>query len=797
MSPEQVLGRPTDARTDVFAVGAVLYECLTGRRAFTGPTLREVLQVTAHDPVDLEALKGAGSPRVQALIARSLEKDPSARPAEMRAVRLEIEEALGVRRTAALREGARYVTPNNLTAETTSFVGREAVLRECERLLEQSRLLTLAGMGGSGKTRVAQRLAEGALARFTEGVWLVNLAGVAESVHVADVTAAALELEEEPGRSPLEALLQRVRDHRMLFVIDNCEHVLEGVQQLVGALLAACPRVRVLATSREPLALEGETVYSLPTLALPERGATEVSALMSVEAVRLFVERAAAGDPEFSLSAHAGDVVEICRRLDGIPLALELAAARVKVLGVAQIRARIGDRFKLLARAGGAGTSRQQTVHATIQWSWDHLLPPERDLMRRLAVFTGGWTLERATEVVSDTHDEFEVLDLLTRLVERSLVVVERPPSSATRYRFLESVHQFALEQLQSHGEHAALRERHLEAYLALAGTASLAMIGSGAAQQVAELVPEEENFLAALAWCDQAEDGSRRGLLLAEKIYRFWTLRGRFTLAGRMIEEALKRDAGNPPSRERARALVRAAGVALMIGDPETARRHLEESLAFWEPIGEPSGLAQVLSGLGVVAMYQGRYEDAHRLAEQGLELYQRLGQTRGVAMAIHNLATIEFALGVAHHGRPRFEEALAMFREVGDTNTETLCLGALATARLRCGDAPGARQALRECLDRLEQFEQPRESVYALEALAELLAAEGRPLDAARLLGWAEGARAALKVATPPMEEVELDRLMARLRQAADASQLEAAVVLGRGLTLSAALAEARKLL
>ena len=387
-------------------------------------------------------MKGAGPARIQELVARSLEKDPSARPTDMRVVRLEIEEALGVRRAAAFRESARYVTPNNLTAETTSFVGRESVLRECQRLLKQTRLLTLAGMGGSGKTRVAQRLAEAELGHFTDGVWLVNLVGVVDPAHVADVTVAALEIEEEPGRSPVESLIQRVRDQHMLFVIDNCEHVLEGIQRLVRALLAACPRVR----------LAGDQ----PRAAGPSRARRSTRFRRSPPEVarptpspeRRFgapVRRARNGErPEFTWSAHAGDVIEICRRLDGIPLALELAAARVRVLGVAQIRARLGDRFKLLARAGGAGPSRQQTVHATIQWSWDHLLPPERDLMRRLAVFTGGWTLERATAVVSDDHEEFEVLDLLTRLVERSLVVVERTSSGITRYRFLESVHQSA-----------------------------------------------------------------------------------------------------------------------------------------------------------------------------------------------------------------------------------------------------------------------------------------------------------------------------------------------------------------
>jgi tetratricopeptide (TPR) repeat protein len=266
--------------------------------------------------------------------------------------------------------------------------------------------------------------------------------------------------------------------------------------------------------------------------------------------------------------------------------------------------------------------------------------------------------------------------------------------------------------------------------------------------------------------------------------------------LAARVIDEALRRDAGNPPNPERARVLARAAGVALMAGDVEAARLRLEESLAFWQSSEEPSGLSQVVSGLAVVAIYQSRYEDAYRLAEQGLELYRQAGQRRGMAMAIHNLATIEFALGRAEYGRARFEEALIMFREVGDVSTETLCLSALATARLRSGDHEGAQRALRECLARLERFEQPREGVFLLETLAELLAWEGRVPEAARAIGAAEAARVSLKVSPTPAEKIDMDRLIARLRQAGG-SEIEDAMALGRAMTISAALAEARELL
>jgi non-specific serine/threonine protein kinase len=518
---------------------------------------------------------------------------------------------------------------------------------------------------------------------------------------------------------------------------------------------------------------------------------------MNVESVALFVERARATQPSFSLTpADAADVVEICRRLDGIPLALELAAARVRLLGVAQIRARLGDRFKLLARPGG-GVSRQQTVLATIQWSWDHLLPPEQDLMRRLAVFTGGWTLERATAVVSDSGDEFEVLDLLTRLVERSLVVVERPAATAARYRFLESVHQFALERLQAHADHELMRERHLAAYLELAESAAPKLRSSDIAEQIAELKPEEENLLAALAWCERAPDGARRGLQFVEHISRFWSVLGRYALGRRVIAEALQRDAANRPSAERARALTRAAGLAITVGDHEAARSHLEEALAFWRSSDDPRGLPATLAGLGVVAMYQSRFEDALSLGQESLAIYEQRGERRGVAMALHNIATLECTLARPHHGRSRFERALTLLREVGDPNTEALCLSGLATARLRCGDREAACRAMRECLELLAGLASPREGVYALDALAELLFAEHRNSEAARLVGAAEAARIALGLTHMTAERAEMDKLNANLRATMGADAFEQAMAVGRTLSLTEALAEGRRIL
>ena len=797
MSPEQVLAGSTDARSDVFALGSVLYECLSGRRLFARSSPVETMNATLSAAVDPVSLPEDVPARIRALVARCLEKEPNARPDSMRAVRLELEEALGIRRAAALREGTAYATPNNLPAQATSFVGREGVLRECDGLLERTRLLTLVGIGGSGKSRIAQRIGEAALDRFPDGVWFVKLASLTDGDQVIDVASAALGVQDEPGRTPLEALVDSVGDRRMLFVVDSCEHALEGARALTTGLLAGCSGSRVVATSREPLDVDGETVFSVPVLSVPDAGAVDLRTLMDFESVRLFIERALAAQPDFELTAgNAADVIEICRRLDGIPLALELAAARVHMLGVKQIRERLGDRFKLLAGPAGRGRSGQQTVLDTIQWSWDHLLPLEQGLMRRLAVFTGGWTLERATAVVSDSGDEFEVLDLLTRLVERSLVVVERRPSMAPRYRFLESVWQFALDKLGSHADRALIRERHLDVYAMFAKSAGKAMTGPSLAQQIEELKPEEDNLLAALAGCEHARDGARRGLGLAENISRFWSVLGRYALGRRVLEEAIRRDTGKLPSTARARAQTRAAGFALMLGDHEGARALLEESLTFWRSSDDTSGLPTVLGGLGTVAIYQSRWEDARALGEESLELYRQRGQDRGVAMALHNLGTIESALGYPDHGRARFEQALTILRALGDRSTEALCLSALAAARLRCGDLGPAREALRECFDLLEGLEAPREGVLALEAVAELLCAEDRAREAARFAGAAEEARLALHLVGTTIERSETEALAARVLAAIGPEEAERARAAGRVLSLATALVEARRM-
>ncbi len=798
MSPEQVLAGTQDERTDVFAFGCLLFECLSGRRAFPADDPFVAMAQVLNESPDLALLPERCPPAVRSLVEACLAKDPEQRTREMRELRFTIEDALGIRRAAALREGERVATPHNLPARTSTFVGRQMTLAECAQALEATRLLTLTGFGGSGKTRLALRLAETRLDTFPDGVWFVDVAPLTEPGRLVESLAAVLGVRDEPGRSPLAGVLACLAPRRALVLLDNAETHPAACAALARELLAACPEVRLLVTHRESLGVDGETLYVVPTLGVPGARVRTADEAGASESVRLFAERATAASPAFELTdGNAAAVAEICRRLDGIPLALELAAARVRLLGVEQIRARLGDRFKLLTRAGAGPGSRQQTVLAVLQWSWDHLLPPEQDLMRRLAVFTGGWTLERVTTVCAEGGDEFEVLDLLTRLVERALVVVRHGEGGLTRYVFLESVWRFALEQLEGHLEHTHLRERHLAVYLDLAEQSEVGLSGANLARTLRELTDEEDNLLAALAWCAQAEDGVQRGLRLAAGVQRLWAVRGQFALGLRALQEALARDRERAPTPERAKALARAAGFAITMGDYRTAQPLLEESLAISRAGGDEKGAARSLAGLSTVAIYQERYEEGIALAGESLELYGRLGEQRGVAMAHHNLGTMEMSLGRLEAARSRFEQATRMLGDVGDFSTQTLSLLALASVQVREGHLDGAAATQREAFARLAELGAARESLYALETAAEWLLAGGRAAPAATLLGAAAKARERLRSPHTPWEARDQERMRDSLRAAVGEPELARLLERGGATSLDEAMSEARALL
>ena len=370
---------------------------------------------------------------------------------------------------------------HNLPAPRSSFVGREQGMFELKRELATTRLMTLTGAGGSGKTRLALEMARGLVEAYPDGVWLVELAPLSEEALVPKAVAEALEVPERPAEPIADTLADVLGDRRLLLVVDNCEHLIEAAAGLVDRLLDSCPRLRILATSREGLGVEGEARWPVPPLSVPERGRTPSSEkLEGYESVRLFVERARGRNPSFSLSSESAlTVAELCRRLEGIPLAIELAAARVGTLSLEQISERLKDALGLLTRGGRTAVPRQRTLKGTLDWSYDLLSEPERGLFRRLSTFAGGWTLEASEAVGSgEGVEEGEVLDLLSGLVEKSMVVTKGSDKGGVRYRLLEPVRQYALERLEESGEAEAAKRAHAEYFLALSEEAEPELLG-------------------------------------------------------------------------------------------------------------------------------------------------------------------------------------------------------------------------------------------------------------------------------------------------------------------------------
>jgi len=793
LSPEQAIGAPQDARTDVFAFGCVLYECLTGRRAFPGDDLAAAGAAALYLEPDWAALPAGLPPGAEALLRSCLAKDAEARPRDGRALRAGLL-AIAHGPTAPAPAPAAPA-PVRLPAQRTSFVGRTREVEALAGRLENARVLTLTGVAGCGKTRLALRVAETTQARFTAGVWFVDLAPLADDSRVGEAMARALELAVEPGRDPVETVASAIGTGRALLVVDNAEHVLAACADAVEHLVAGCPGLAVLMTSREPLALAGEEVAAVGPLAPPPERARVTAAELAVsDAVALFAERARHAHPGFAITdANAAAVAEICRRLDGIPLALELAAARARMLSLEQIRARLDDRFRLLTGGQRGALPRQQTLLAALQWSYDHLHADEQELLRRLAVFGGGWTLEQAVAVCAPGGDEFELLDRLTRLVDKSLVVVVGG-SDPTRYRFLESVRQFALEALARTEEGPALRERHFAAFLEVART--FEAHGPGRADEndwLRRLDADHENLLAALAWAAGEPGAADRALALATGLWRYWSSRGLYALARRSIEDALARAGDASPPALRAHARVRAGGFALYLGDHDGARPHLVEADRLYGALDDPKGRARSLSALATIAVYRSDFGEAERRYRESLSLYERLGERRGMALAHQGLAYALTRVGRTAEAPDHLEQAIALSREIGDHRLTTHALVELAETWVQSGGLEQAAMLASAALGMAIEMDLRLEAVAALEIAARLLAEHGDAAPAARFYGAADAGRAALGTPLLPEERLRRARMDALLLERLGEEPRARAAAGGAALELSAAAREA----
>ena len=596
----------------------------------------------------------------------------------------------------ALRAG-----PSHLPQPLSSFVGRDEDLAAVDRLLRAHRLVTLVGPGGIGKTRLAVQAARQAAQRFADGVWLVELAALADARLVPQIVASTLGIKPDAGTPVTQALAAELRSRRVLIVLDNCEHLLKACAELTRSLLEAAPQLVVLASSREALRLAGEASYPVPALALP--GANDAlpdDAAALPGAVRLFVDRAAAARPGFAPTPQNWrHVLSICRRLDGIPLALELAAARVRALSVEHIAEHLADRFHLLTQGDRAALPRQQTLRALIDWSHDLLTERERLLLRRLAVFAGGWTLEAAEAVCADSAlDRQDVADVLGCLVDRSMVEAD---AGGARYRLLQTVRQYAQDRLDESGEGAAVSDRHLLYHVQFAETAGAGLTGPDQRRWIERLDPERENFLFANRWCDHSPSGAEAGLrmMFALKLYLF--NRGLLSMLMQGVVDALARPGAQVPTIHRCRALQTAGQVGFMTGRFGQAQSHLEEALAIAEALGDTGRAASVLQTLGMTCVAQGEHGAAHRYLDQALTLAQQRGDRRELAAALNALAQLHRVEGTLDTAHGLYERALEITRELGDHENTAVALLNLALVAVGRGEESVAARTLIEALD------------------------------------------------------------------------------------------------
>jgi predicted ATPase len=509
---------------------------------------------------------------------------------------------------------------------------------------------------------------------------------------------------EEPGRPLLTTLAEHLRPKQLLLVLDNCEHLLGACAHLADTLLRTCPHLTILASSREALGTAGERPFRVPSLGLPDAGPTQSGAqLAACEAVRLLVERATVMQPAFALTEqNAAAVEQVCRRLDGIPLALELAAARVRALTVEQVAQRLDDRFGLLTGGSRTALPRQQTLRALIDWSYDLLTAPERIVLRRLTVFVGGWTLEAAEVVCSgDGVEQNQVLDLLIQLVDKSLVLVDDQRQGAARYRLLETVRQYAAEKLLEAGEADAVRDRHLAGLLALAEE-SFARFGSMEQHAwLARLAAEFDNLQAALEWSRAQASETEMELRLAGAMMGLWLFVGHLSAGRAALEMALARSNPTARTRARARALAAAGGLAGMQMDVAAANALLRESVAIYRELGDKRELAHVLNALGrVVAVHQGDDEEARSLRAESIALLRETGQSWGLATSLFLSGDTALERGQYARARAQLEESVTLFRTLGDRQMVTSPL--TSRGRLACveGDYSTARALIEEGL-------------------------------------------------------------------------------------------------
>lgn len=717
--------------------------------------------------------------------------------------------------------------PNNLPRQLTTFIGREKEIAEVTSLLRKTSLLTVTGTGGCGKTRLTLQVAADMLEEFPDGVWFVELAPLTEPGLVAQTVAQVLNLPEQMSKSFTQVVTESLVDKRLLIVLDNCEHLLTACAQIANSLLRSCPHVKILASSREAMGIGGEQTYRVPSLSLPNLKQVTLENVSAYEAVRLFIERALLCRPDFVVTnQNAPALASVCHHLDGIPLAIELAAARVRSLTVEEINERLDNRFRLLTGGSRTALPRQQTLRAAIDWSYDLLNVQERWFLSQLSVFAGGWTLAAVEGICSDdTIADFETLDFLTSLVDKSLVMVERS-EERTRYRLLESVRQYAANRLEESGGRLPVRVRHRDYFVRLAEEAEPKLRGAEQGHWLSVLESEHDNLRQALTFCLEDAEGGIAGLHLGGALQRFWMIRGPLSEGRERLRALLSQASAQEPTAARALALNGAATLALFQGDYTSARALFEESLTIRRELGDQEGIAQSLGNLGNVAHEQGDYASARTRLEESLAIRRVLGERRSIAAALGNLGNVALDQGDSTSARALYEESLGIFRELGDQQAIAYCLYNVGSIAVDQSDSASARSLFNESVALLRELGDRRgmaicllslgnaaleqddivsarelfaESLtiayelgntpgipYCLESFASLGVKEDRKLYSSLLWGAATALRETIGSPLPPTDREKQEHAIASVRASLGEAAFAAAWEEGRALKM-----------
>jgi predicted ATPase/serine/threonine protein kinase len=777
MSPEQARGHPTDFRSDQFSLGAILFEMATGHPAFDRETALETLAAIMRDePEGIDHL----NPRIPLPLQWAIKRCLAKRPEDRYASTLELASDLAIVQNnlgASITQSASE-QPRHLPVQRTPLIGREQELDAVRQLLlrQDVRLVVLTGTGGAGKTRLAVQLAEAAAEKFKGGVYFVPLAMISDPNLVVPTIAGALGVRESAGTPITDTLKEHLRlsgGSPLLLILDNFEQVVAAAPA-VANLLEATPLLKILVTSRCPLSLYGEHEFVVPPLSLPDlERLPDLEALARNPAVSLFMERATSLKSGFSLTSdNMRDVAEICTHLDGLPLAIELAAARIKLLSPAAMLARLQTRLQWLTGGPRDLPRRQQALRATLDWSYELLEPAEKKVFRRLSVFVSGFTLEAAEAVTNAMGDlDVEVFDAVASLVDKNLVLQGETRGDEPRFRMLETIREYAAEPLTTNREKAAIHRAHAAYCLVLAEEGSTQLAGPRGHTWVDRFNMEHENFRAALDWAVRTSN-VEWGLRIFVAIYPYWIRLAR-PAAGHsdylraLLTLPVADDAGNKSRELRAKGLMAFGIVSLELGKPADALEMLEEALAIYRELDQPSGMAAVLHHIAIVQYSQGDFGTARSTFREASHLWQEVGDLISAAHVTVNLADISKAEGDFAAALSLSQEGLSMFNRLGNREGAAWSLDHQGDIELEMGDGAAARSFYEQALGIFRELGDQRGIARALTDLGHLACSEGNCESAEEL--YAKG----LRLFSESGEIREIARILEGMARAAAATR------------------------